>query len=260
MSRLPRRELIAEDEVGIYHCCQRVVRRAFLCGADPVSGRSYEHRKQWVRDRLEDLARYYGIDVLAYCAMSNHLHVILRNRPDVVQGWSDEEVARRWWFLFPGRKQADGRPAEPTTTDLQRLTADAAALAERRRRLSSLSWFMRSLAEPIARLANGEDGCTGRFWGGRYKCQRLLDESAVLACSMYVDLNPIRAGVAATPEASAYTSAFERIHAAEPLSAAERAVGGGAGSGDPRTTGPLSTAGRRGRHRRRSVPREAVLR
>jgi hypothetical protein len=149
--------------------------------------------------------------------MSNHAHVVLRNRPDVVQEWSDQEVARRWWFLFPGRKDAAGQPEEPTAADLQMLTADEERLAERRRRLSSLSWFMRCLAEPIARQSNREDGCTRRFWEGRYKCQRLLDEAAVLACSVYVDLNPIRAGVATTPETSAYTSAYERIKAAQPL-------------------------------------------
>ena len=99
------------------------------------------------------------------------------------QEWPDQEVAHRWWFLFPGRKDAAGLPEEPTAADLQMLTADEERLAERRRRLSSLSWFMRCLAEPIARQANREDGCTGRFWEGRYKCQRLLDEAAVLACS-----------------------------------------------------------------------------
>ena len=134
----------------------------------------------------------------------------------MVEGWSAEEVARRWWFLFPARKDAAGQPEEPTAADLQMLTADGERLADRRRRLSSLSWFMRCLAEPIARQANREDGCTGRFWEGRFKCQRLLDEAAVLACSVYVDLNPIRAGIATTPETSTHTSAYERIQALQP--------------------------------------------
>ena len=136
---------------------------------------------------------------------------MVRNRPDIAGQWSDKEVARRWWNLFPGRKTDDDKPAEPESHELAMLMADAETLEERRQRLSSISWLMRCLAEPIARRANREDGCTGRFWEGRYKCQRLLDEAAVLACSVYVDLNPIRAGIAETPETSTFTSAYERI-------------------------------------------------
>ena len=213
MARTPRGIVLNEEVGGVYHCINRCVRRAFLCGEDELSGKSFEHRREWIRRRLEFLAGEFAVDVLGYAVLSNHLHAVLRTRPDVVGGWSDEEVARRWWRLFPWRREADGSPAEMRPDELRGMLADSAKLTEWRKRLASVSWFMRCLAEPIARQANREDECTGRFWEGRFKCQPLLDEAPLLACCVYVDLNPIRAGIAKTPESSKFTSAFDRIQA-----------------------------------------------
>ena len=213
MARTPRGVVLNEEIGGVYHCINRCVWRAFLCGEDGLSGKSFEHRREWIRQRLEFLAGEFAVDVLGYAVMSNHLHAVLRTRPDVVSGWSDEEVAKRWWRLFPWRRNQDGSPAEMRADELRGMLADSNKLTEWRKRLASVSWFMRCLAEPIARQANREDECTGRFWEGRFKCQPLLDEAALLACCVYVDLNPIRAGTAKTPESSKFTSAFDRIQA-----------------------------------------------
>jgi hypothetical protein len=93
------------------------------------------------------------------------------------------------------------------------MISSAKKTAELRRRLSDVSWFMKCVAEPIARRANREDECTGHFWEGRFKCQKLADQAALLACSVYVDLNPVRAAIASTPESSDFTSVQERIEA-----------------------------------------------
>ena len=142
--------------------------------------------------------------------MSNHYHVVLRNRPDVVAEWSNDEVALRWLRVFPGRR-LDEQLAEPTESDVQSLASDTERIAVIRGRLSDISWFMRALSEPIARLANKQDECTGRFWEGRFKAQRITDEAGLLACAMYVDLNPIRAAMAESPGQAKHTSAYDRI-------------------------------------------------
>jgi hypothetical protein len=120
------------------------VRRAFLCGDDPLTGVCYEHRREWIRRRLEFLAGVFGIDCLTYTVMSNHLHLVLRSRPDVVATWNDQEVARRWLKLFPKRREKDGSPAEPSKPEIDMIVNDPEVLAERRRRLSDLSWSMRA--------------------------------------------------------------------------------------------------------------------
>ncbi len=143
--------------------------------------------------------------------LSNHLHVVLRSRPDVVASWSDDEVARRWLKLFPQRRLNDGSADEPTGEEIKMSVGQALRLAEVRRRLSDVSWWMRCTAENIARRANKEDECSGRFWEGRFKAQLLLDEASLLACAAYVDLNPVRAAIAKSLEDSEFTGAKDRI-------------------------------------------------
>ena len=213
MPRAPRRETSDDSVIGIYHCANRCVCRAFLCGQDRTTGRSFDHRRQWVRERLEELASIFAIDHLNFSVMENHLHALLRNRPDIRDGWSNEEVVLRWWRLFPQRRDSQGQPGEMTDQERQAFLANPEWIAERRRRLGHISWFMRCLDENIAKRANAEEGISSRFWQGRFKAQRILDECGLLACAMYIDLNPIRARLAETPETSCFTSVFERITA-----------------------------------------------
>jgi len=104
----------------------------------------------------------------------------------------------------------DGVAADPTDAELNLLMASKKARAGYRAQLFDISWLMRQLAEFVARKANAEDECTGRFWEGRFKSQPLLDEAAILASSAYVDLNPVRAGIAEAPEESDFTSVKDR--------------------------------------------------
>ena len=213
MPAYAREHIVVSGAIGIYHCVARCVRHAHLFGKDPRGGPDYGHRREWVQNRLQELAGIYAIDICSFAVMSNHIHVMARTRPDVVKTWPDDELAQRCWQLLPKRRKEDGRPAEPEEYELAKILAGKKKLVEWRERFSSLSWLMRSLSEPLARRANREDECTGRFWEGRFKSQTLLDEPAALACCLNLDLNPIIAGEAKTPETAKYTGAYERLRA-----------------------------------------------
>ena len=173
MPTYARRQIVVEDQVGVYHFIARCVRRAFLCGVDSYTGQDYSHRKEWILDRLRELAGLFAIEVCGYSVMSNHLHLVLRNRPDIAGLWSADEIALRWCRIFQPRHDETGEPVEPNEHDIAMLTANSERLAELRERLANLSWFMRCLCEKIARTANHEDGSSGRFWAGRFKAARL---------------------------------------------------------------------------------------
>jgi len=207
---LPRSQYVREGQGGVYHCFARCVRRAFLYGFDALTRRDFSHRKAWLVDRLRHLSAIFAVEVCAYAIMENHYHTILRTRPDIVASWSDQEVATRWLTLFPRQCSKGGAPAE---AEISALAHCPQRIAQLRQRLSSLSWFMARLNEFIARAANKEDRVKGRFWEARFKCQALLDDAAIAACMVYVDLNPIRAGLAQTPEESNFTSIQQRIRA-----------------------------------------------
>jgi REP element-mobilizing transposase RayT len=204
-----RSSLISLSDTCYYHCVSRCVRRSFLCGMDAYSGQSYEHRRGWVEDRLLYLSSVFALDVCAYAVMSNHVHVVLYVDVEKALRWSDKQVLSLWHTLYKGTLLTQKFLREEALSQGELITLHE-TIAEYRSRLHDISWLMRNLNEYIAREANKEDDCTGRFWEGRFKSQALLDESAVLACMAYVDLNPIRSKMAATPETSDHTSIQQR--------------------------------------------------
>ncbi|WP_444908429.1 transposase [Microbulbifer sp. SSSA008] len=210
---LPRSTQISLDATPYYHCVSRCVRRAFFCGRDTESGKDYEHRREWIESRMHKLAEVFALDIAAYAVMSNHYHIVLYIDTKSANKWSLTEVITRWKKLFKASSLAQ-RYLQGDTLNHAEEDRLKEIVSLWRERLMDISWFMRCLNESIARQANAEDNCTGRFWEGRFKSQALLDERALAACMAYVDLNPIRANIAKTPEESDYTSIQQRIRAA----------------------------------------------
>ena len=206
----PRKSLISLVDTPYYHIGSRCVRRSFLCGQDKLSGRCYEHRRQWIVDRVRLLSSVFAIDIGSYAIMSNHYHLVVKLDPDQLTTLSNDDIINRWLCLFKGPILVQRFRAGEALSVAERDTVSS-IVDVWRERLANISWFMKCLNQTIARQANLEDNCTGHFWESRFKSQALTSEEALLSCMAYVDLNPIRAAMAITPEQSDYTSIQERI-------------------------------------------------
>lgn len=214
MAATPRSEIFDPDNPGVYHCWSRCVRRAFLCGKDRYTNKDYEYRRDWIEERIKELARWFAIDVLFFAIMQNHFHLVLRTLPQLVAKWSDLQVVERACKIFPYKfKRLGVKNREPTRDQLRKFANDAKLVEEMRSRLSNPSWFLRQLKQNIATRSNAEDETTGHFFEGRFKCRAIVDEAGVLICGVYVDLNQVRELEANSPEESTRTSAFHRIKA-----------------------------------------------
>ena len=203
-----RSELVDESVTRWYHCISRVVRRAKLLG----EGEQVGARKAWIERRLQELDAIFAVSVGGFAVLDNHLHLLLRLDSQQAKTWTDEQVVERWFGLYPPRG-TDRKPLPKKKREelVKQRLADKDWLEKTRGRLSSLSWFMKCLKEPLSRMINKEEQCTGAFFEGRFKSIAVLDEEALLAVCAYIDLNPVAAGIAKTPEESEYTSVKARV-------------------------------------------------
>ena len=140
MPACARKEIVRDGEPGLFHCWSRCVRRAYLLGKDPLTGRNHTHRRQWVFERLELLAANFVIDTCFFAVLANHLHLVLRTTPRLVKRMGTWEVARRWLRVFPGRRVLDGKWVQPTEQQVQALAEDKEKIKQIRKRLASISW------------------------------------------------------------------------------------------------------------------------
>jgi len=266
-----RSQLVDLNVTRYYHCISRCVRRAFLCGE------GFEHRRQWIENRIEMLAGHFAVSVCGFAVMGNHLHLLVRLDPATADDWSNEEVARRWLAVYPPRTANLNKP-KIVKMLVEEILNDEKLVAKYRQRLADLGWFMKALKEPLARMANKEDDCKGTFWESRYKSIAILDEEALLATCAYIDLNPVAAGMAATPETSRHTSVRQRVQHVKSkgkLHKLKEATGGSITASraagrveqdhwlcpvdDRRVSHQAGIANSRGSHDNRNHPREGMV-
>ncbi len=206
MPRSTRRRLIDEKRVGTYHCSSRCVRRSSFRDRT-AGGLELDHRQEWIVQRLRAISEFFAIDVTDFAVIDNEFHAVLRNRPDLAAKLSDEQVVRRWFRM--SRRCLELQP-ELGKRELKEWLSKRKQLAELRRRLSSISWLMIMLKEPIARAANAEDGVRGHFFGERFSSVELEDSEQRLVTSLQINSLPMRVGLAKDLATSRFTAAHAR--------------------------------------------------
>ena len=145
-----RQSQVSLSDTPYYHCISRCVRRAYLCGEDKYTEKSFEHRRQWVVERMHYLVSLFNIDICAYAIMSNHYQLVLHIDEQQNESLTHEDVCERW-------------QSEQTTSEAENKAA-LTIINGWKGRLADISWFMRCLNEFIALKANKEDECSGRFY------------------------------------------------------------------------------------------------
>jgi len=153
-----RQSQVLLSDTPYYHCISRCVRRAYLCGEDKYTEKSFEHRRQWVVERMHYLASLFSIDICAYAIMSNHYHLVLHVDEASNEALSHDEVCERWCQLYSKPVLVERWQSKQTISEAENKVA-LSIIDKWRNRLADISWFMRCLNEFIARKANKEDEC-----------------------------------------------------------------------------------------------------
>lgn len=181
----------AEGETAVYHCVTRVVAGEMLLDADC---------KEVLRKMLWQVAGFCGVEILAYCLMTNHFHVLVRV-PEAT-GIPRDELLRRYRILY-GEARAPHQPdPDVLATILEQGTAEEVARWESRllRRMNDVSEFMKTLKQRFSVWYNKTHGRYGTLWAERFKSVLVEDDPMSLqTVAAYIDLNPVRAGLAEDP-------------------------------------------------------------
>ena len=213
MGRVTRSRLAPVDEVGIYHCYDKTIDDHTLCGIDPKTQVDYSSRRIWITELLQLIASSMMIEIFRFSLMRNHFHLLVRTRPDLSRQLSDQEVVTRMVALCPTCLLRRGERPTPKIIELRIKEAlDKPDLIDKYRRLlCDISWAMKIFKQYIAKRCNKELKRPGTYFQGRFKSNRLENAAAVLACALYIDLNPIRAGCSDSLEESFDTSIYLQI-------------------------------------------------
>jgi REP element-mobilizing transposase RayT len=204
-----RRKIVTPDIPSAYFITCR-------CNyAAELFGETTPYRKGWVEDEIFRLINIMAIDLFAHSVLSNHYHILIKIRPDIVKRWSAEEVAKRYFALCPSsrKKRPKGvkKSDPPTQKEINWFVFASGKLKRARKRLSCVSFFMQRLNHRISCLVHADEGVKGRLWESRFHSRRVVDAVSFLRMMIYIDINLLRAGMVRKLEDSRHTSIRYRI-------------------------------------------------
>lgn len=182
---------------GVYHCMSRLV-----CGAPGLDRMA----KAVFVKHMRRQEVFCGVEVLTYCVMSNHFHILLRVPQVPEHDISDKELVRRWRVLYPAQRKRTPFAAEMDAGDVERVLAKGGQQAVLLRRallarMHDVSAFMRELKQRFSIWFNRREERHGTLWSERFKSVLIEGRHAALkVVAAYIDLNPVRAGLVSDPK------------------------------------------------------------
>lgn len=191
MKSFRRRRILIQGGSAVYHVVSRTACQAYLFG---------DAEKEFFCRQLGKQAAFAGIQVLAYCVMSNHIHLLLRV-PEVESLPDAALLARYQAYYGAGRVPLSTYSVEELKAILARGGREADAARERiLARMGHLPTFMRELKQRFSIWFNHQHGTKGTIWASRYKSVLVEDEpESLMRVAAYIDLNPVRAEIVSDP-------------------------------------------------------------
>jgi hypothetical protein len=214
-----RRNTVNYDDTRWYHCISRIARGLNIL-------EKYEQGlKCRIESELRRLSKLFAIRVGGYAIMGTHFHLLLYVNVELAKNWSPVEVVNRWALLCPPKnKKRERLRGEELQFWIDDKAKDRAYVEELRKRLTDLGWFHRFLKQPLSVFVNKLENCSGTLFQGRFKSVAVIGFQALLNVAIYIDLNPVAAGIVDVPEAAEYTSFRSRFENAISNSAFSKLV------------------------------------